>query len=102
MQAQEAVRADTSTHLPLNITDQEVDETETMREYSLARCSSRALSLHSCSSFPCPHACMNHQVRIGRSRRNDVVLLRDPEVSKKHCKLWRDARGEVWWPQRDL
>lgn len=58
VQAQEAVRADTSTHLPLNITDQEV--------------------------------------RIGRSRRNDVVLLRDPEVSKKHCKLWRDARGEVW------
>jgi hypothetical protein len=56
--AQEAVRSDTSTHLPLNITDQEV--------------------------------------RIGRSRRNDVVLLRDPEVSKKHCKLWRDARGDVW------
>ena len=58
VQAQEAVRSDTSTHLPLNITDQEV--------------------------------------RIGRSRRNDVVLLRDPEVSKKHCKLWRDARGDVW------
>ena len=58
VQAQEAVRSDTSTHLPLNIGDQEV--------------------------------------RIGRSRRNDVVLLRDPEVSKKHCKLWRDARGDVW------
>lgn len=58
VQAQEAVRSDTSTHLPLNITEQEV--------------------------------------RIGRSRRNDVVLLRDPEVSKKHCKLWRDARGDVW------
>ena len=56
--AQDAVKQDTSTHLPLNICDQEV--------------------------------------RIGRSRRNDVVLLRDPEVSKKHCKLWRDARGEVW------
>jgi len=56
--AQDAVKQDTSTHLPLNICDQEV--------------------------------------RIGRSRRNDVVLLRDPEVSKKHCKLWRDARGDVW------
>jgi len=56
--AQEAVRSDTSTHLPLNIADNEV--------------------------------------RIGRSRRNDVVLLRDPEVSKKHCRLWRDARGDVY------
>jgi len=25
-----------------------------------------------------------------------VVLLRDPEVSKKHCRLWRDARGDVY------
>mmetsp|Transcript_33778 Transcript_33778/g.52585 ORF Transcript_33778/g.52585 Transcript_33778/m.52585 type:complete len:365 (-) Transcript_33778:932-2026(-) len=56
--AQEAVRSDTSTRLPLNIVDKEI--------------------------------------RIGRSRRNDVVLLRDPEVSKKHCKLWRDSRGDVY------
>jgi hypothetical protein len=56
--AQEAVKQDTSIHLPLNILDEEV--------------------------------------RIGRSRRNHVVLLRDPEVSKKHCRLWRDARGDVY------
>ena len=51
-----AVRSDTSTHLPLNITDQEV--------------------------------------RIGRSRRNDVVLLRDPEVSKRE-KL--DSALDNYW-----
>jgi len=58
VQAADAVRMDTSTHLPINISDKEV--------------------------------------RIGRSRRNDVVLLRDPEVSKKHCRIWRDARGNVY------
>jgi len=58
MAAQEAVRSDTATHLPVNITETEV--------------------------------------RIGRSRNNDVVLLRDPEVSKQHCRLWRDARGDVF------
>jgi len=56
--AQDAVRLDSSTHLPVNITEGEV--------------------------------------RIGRSRRNDVVLLRDPEVSKKHCRIWRDWRGDVY------
>mmetsp|Transcript_50686 Transcript_50686/g.126181 ORF Transcript_50686/g.126181 Transcript_50686/m.126181 type:complete len:412 (+) Transcript_50686:182-1417(+) len=56
--AADAVRLDTSTHLPVNISEKEV--------------------------------------RIGRSRRNDVVLLRDPEVSKKHCRIWRDWRGDVY------
>jgi len=33
---------------------------------------------------------------IGRSRNNTVVLLRDTELSKEHCKLWRDIRGDIW------
>jgi len=56
--AQEAVRCDPSTHLPLNL--------------------------------------QQGEFKIGRSRTNDVVLLRDPEVSKRHCKIWRDARGDVY------
>jgi len=60
--AQEAVRLDTSTHLPIDIP---------------------------------PHG-QDKEIKIGRSRRNDVVLLRDPEVSKRHCKIWRDERGDVY------
>ena len=30
------------------------------------------------------------------SRNNNVVLLRDTELSKEHCRLWRDARGDIW------
>lgn len=36
------------------------------------------------------------EVLVGRSRNNNVVLLRDTEMSKEHCKLWRDARGDIW------
>mmetsp|Transcript_1436 Transcript_1436/g.3873 ORF Transcript_1436/g.3873 Transcript_1436/m.3873 type:complete len:354 (-) Transcript_1436:587-1648(-) len=60
--AQDAVRSDNSTHLPIDIP---------------------------------PHG-PDREIKIGRSRRNDVVLLRDPEVSKRHCKIWRDERGDVY------
>jgi hypothetical protein len=33
---------------------------------------------------------------LHHSRNNNVVLLRDTEMSKEHCKLWRDARGHIW------
>jgi pSer/pThr/pTyr-binding forkhead associated (FHA) protein len=42
-----------------------------------------------------PHG-LEKEIKIGRSRRNDVVLLRDPEVSKRHCRIWRDERGDVY------
>ena len=35
-------------------------------------------------------------IKIGRSRQNDVVLRRDPEVSKGHCRIWMDEHGDVY------
>jgi hypothetical protein len=58
----------------------------------LVSCPTLASSAHESSvllvSNPSsPHSC---------SRNNKVVLLRDTELSKEHCKLWRDVRGDLW------
>ena len=40
--------------------------------------------------------------RFPRALSAAVVLLRDTELSKEHCKLWRDIRGDIWIQVRRL
>ena len=58
----------------------------------LLSCPILASSSHESSVLLVPNSSPPHS----RSRSNKVVLLRDTELSKEHCKLWRDVRGDLW------